>query len=71
VCVCVCECVCVCVCVWFGAGILIVFLGLFPVWALWMNTEPLLLFLQQPPCVARYVGIGQGAGLTLVDGPVN
>ena len=37
------------------AGVLIVLLGVFPVWALSLNTEPILLILQQPPCVAKYV----------------
>lgn len=44
---------------WFNsclcAGILILGLVFFPIVALWLNTESLLLLLQQPPCVARWV----------------
>ena len=34
-------------------GILIMGLALFPIIALWLNTESLLLLAQQAPCVAR------------------
>ena len=40
-------------------GILIIGLALFPIIALWLNTESLLLLVQQTPCVARLVLIVQ------------
>lgn len=52
-----------CSCIVFGSltptsssiGIWILGLAMFPVLVLWLNTESLLLFIQQDPCVARYI----------------
>ena len=50
-------------------GILILSLILFPIWAVWLNTESLLLIVQQPPCVARYVSVAtvQSSGSSTLD----
>lgn len=34
-------------------GILIISLLLFPIWVAWLNTESLLLLVQQEPCIAK------------------
>ena len=39
----------------FQRGILILGLAMFPIWALWLNAESILLLVQQVPCVARFV----------------
>ena len=38
-------------------GILILAISMFPVFVLWVNSEPILLLLQQDPCVARYASM--------------
>ena len=41
----------------FLPGLLILAVAMFPIWVLWLNAEPILLLLQQPPCVARWAAV--------------
>ena len=41
-------------CLLSSTGILILGLSMFPIWALWLSTESVLLLLHQSPCVARF-----------------
>ena len=44
--------------VYSDVGILILTVAVLPAVCLWLNTESVMLLLQQDPCVAKYVDLG-------------
>ena len=44
--------------VYSDVGILILTVAVLPAVCLWLNTESVMLLLQQDPCVAKYVDVG-------------